>query len=146
MMKKIKAIMVGCAFVALCSCETKDLLDAKPNTNLNEESTFSDSARTIDFLFGMYADIGFSFGYRRYTYASNISAGTAEGCDEAVHRLSGATQPFVYLFNGTLNAINTAPYEYMWWRPWTNIRRANVFMSKVDGAPLSDATKTMAKA
>jgi starch-binding outer membrane protein, SusD/RagB family len=146
MMKKIMAIMAGCAFVALCSCEKKDLLDAKPNTNLNELTTFSDSARTIDFLFGMYADIGFSFGYRRYTYASNISAGTAEGCDEAVHRLSGATQPFVYLFNGTLNAINTAPYEYMWWRPWTNIRRANVFLSKVDGAPLSEATKTMAKA
>ena len=143
-MKKYILFIIIISFAGITACE-KTLLDAKPNTNLDEASTFSDSARTIDFLFGIYSDIAFSFGYRRYTYASNISAGTAEGCDEAVHRLSGATQPFVYLFNGTLNATDNAPYTYMWTTPYTNIRRANVFLAHVDAAPLSPALKVQAK-
>ncbi|MGV3765135.1 MAG: RagB/SusD family nutrient uptake outer membrane protein [Chitinophagaceae bacterium] len=145
-MKKLLSITIVTALLALSACEKKDLLDVKPNTELNAATTFNDSARTIQFLIGTYSDIAFSFGYRRYTYASNISAGTAEGCDEAVHRLSGATQPFVFLLNGTMNASQTQPYEYMWWRPWTNIRRANVFLANVDNAPLSPALKTQVKA
>lgn len=145
-MKMIYILLVASLLAGLAACEKKDLLDAKPNSDLNAATTFSDSARTIDFLFGAYAEIGFSFGYRRYTYASNISAGTAEGCDEAVHRLSGATQPFVYLFNGTLNPLQTPAYEYMWWKPWTNIRRANVFLANVDVSPISDALKKQTKA
>lgn len=145
-MKNIVIALVILGAVGISACEKKDFLDAKPNTDLNEATVFSDSARTMDFLFGFYSDIAFSFGYRRFTYASNISCGTAEGCDESVSRLSGATQPFVFLFNGTMNPVNTQPYEYMWWRPWTNIRRANVFLAKVDGSPLSPALKTMVKA
>lgn len=144
-MKTILTILIIGA-IGFCACEKKDLLDPKPNTNLNEETTFSDSTRTIDFLFGFYADIGFSFSYRRYTYTSNISAGTAEGCDEAVHRLAGGTQPFVALFNGTLNQNFTEPYMHIWTRPWTNIRRANVFLANIDGAPISDGLKRQTKA
>lgn len=145
-MKKIFFIASIATAAILASCEKKDLLDVKPNTDLNAATTFADSARTIDFLFGMYSEISFAFGYRRYTYASNISASTAEGSDEGVHRLSGATQPFVYLFNGTMNSQQTAPYEYMWWKPWTNIRRANVFLANVDNAPISAALKKQTKA
>src|SRR5882724_2164713 len=121
-MKKIFIIFVTVVFAAfLYSCKKTSALDAQVNTNLDEASTFSDSARTIDFLFGAYAEIGFSFGYRRYTYTSNISASTAEGSDEGVHRLNGPTQPFVYLFNGTLSASISDPYVYMWNTSYTDI-------------------------
>ncbi|MES1249930.1 MAG: RagB/SusD family nutrient uptake outer membrane protein, partial [Chitinophaga rupis] len=110
------------------------------------QSTFSDSGQTMQFLFGIYSDISVAFGYKRYTYASNISAGTAEGCDEAVHRLNGPTQPFVYLFNGTLNANDNAPYQYMWTTPYTDIRKVNVFLANVDNSPISAALKQQSKA
>src|SRR3712207_6341542 len=106
-MKKLLFILTLATGAGLVSCEKNDLLDVKPNSSENVETTFADSARTIDFLFGAYSEVSFAFGYRRYTYASNISAGTAEGSDEGVHRLSGATQPFVFLFNGTMNATQT---------------------------------------
>lgn len=145
-MKNILIIFSVILLAGIAACEKKDLLDPKPNTTLNEETTFSDSARTVDFLFGTYAEISFSFGYRRYTYSSNISCGTAEGCDESVSRLAGATQPFVPLFNGTLNSQQTEPYTWVWSKCWNNIRRANVFISKVDGSPLSAGMKAMTKA
>ena len=100
--------------IGLYSCQKTGTLDPQINNNLTEASTFADSGKTMQFLFGIYSDISFAFGYRRYTYASNISAGTAEGCDEAVHRLNGPTPPFVDLFNGTLNASDNAPYQYRW--------------------------------
>jgi hypothetical protein len=145
-MKKLITILILVSAFGLYSCQKKDLLDPKPNTSLNEATTFSDSARTVDFLFGTYAEISFAFGYRRYTYSSNISCGTAEGCDESVSRLSGATQPFVPLFNGTLNSQQTEPYTWVWTKCWNNIRRANVFIEKVQGSPLSAGMKAMTTA
>lgn len=146
-MKKFFLIAFAGLFAAcMYSCTKTSALDPKVSTTLDETTTFSDSARTMDFLFGIYADISFSFGYKRYTYASNISASTSEGCDEAVHRLNGATQPFVYLFNGTLNAVDNQPYVYMWTIPYTDIRRVNVFLAHVDQSPISDALKRQSKA
>jgi hypothetical protein len=146
-MKKIQLfILAGLIATAFTACFKSDTLDPKVSTALDEASTFSDSARTMDFLFRIYSDIGFAFGYRRYTYTSNISAGTAEGCDEAVHRLNGATQPFVPLYNGTLNANDNEPYRWMWQKPYENIRRVNVFMANVNQSPISDNLKQQSKA
>ncbi|KAI9451729.1 hypothetical protein F5148DRAFT_1333037 [Russula earlei] len=128
----------------LYSCQ-KSALDPQV-TPLNEAATFSDSAKTMQFLLAIYGDISYEFGYKRYTYASNISAGTEEGCDEAVHRLNGPTQPFVYLFNGTLSASIPDPYTYMWTIPYTDIRRVNVYLQQVNHAPISDALKQRTKA
>jgi hypothetical protein len=146
-MKKIISIIAAALIVTgFYACQKTGTLDPQGNTNLTEAATFSDSAKTMQFLFGIYSDISFSFGYKRYTYTSNISAGTAEGCDEAVHRLNGATQPFVYLFNGTLNATEIEPYRYQWTTSYTDIRRVNVFLKDVGTSPLSDGQKTLVKA
>lgn len=128
-----------------CSCRKTGTLDPQI-TALDETATFSDSSRTMQFLFGIYSDIAFSFGYRRYTYTSNISASTAEGCDEAVHRLNGPTQPFVYLFNGTLNANDEEPYKWMWTKSYGAIRRVNVYLQHVKTAPLSEGMKQQSTA
>ncbi len=130
----------------MVSCQKTGGLDPAVNTALTEAATFSDSTKSMQFLFGIYSDISFAFGYKRYTYASNISASTAEGCDEGVHRLNGPTQPFVYLFNGTLNASDNAPYQYMWTISYTDIRKVNVFLSQIDNAPISAALKQQTKA
>ncbi|MFL9482513.1 RagB/SusD family nutrient uptake outer membrane protein [Chitinophagaceae bacterium LWZ2-11] len=145
-MKKILIVTIIAALAAgMYGCKKTSALDPQGNTLLTQQATFSDSAKTMQFLFGIYSDISFAFGYRRYTYASNISASTAEGCDEGVHRLNGPTQPFVYLFNGTLNATDNAPYQYMWTTSYTDIRRVNVFLQNVGNSPISDALKQQSK-
>jgi len=148
-MKKISKIIAVIALVTAVvsgtdSC-TKSALDPLVVTS-DEKTTFSDSARSMDFLFGIYSDISFAFGYRRYTYTSNISASTAEGCDEGVHRLNGATQPFVPLYNGTLNSSENEPYIYEWTKPYANIRKVNVFLSHVDKLPVSAGLKQQSRA
>lgn len=147
MKKFIFPILFLTALVSLFSCSKTSILDPKVNGDLNEQTTFSDSARTMDFLFGIYANIFFDFGFNRY---NSITAGTAESSDEGNHRLSGSTQPFVINFNGSLSpsvnsGTNQSPYANSWTTPYTNIRRANVFLAHVDEAPISAELKTQSK-
>lgn len=148
-MKKIYiGLIAGVLAAQMYSCKKGDILDAKTNTDLNEATTFADSARTIDFLFGMYTDIAFDFSFNRY---NSITAGTAEACDEANHRLNGATQPFVIMLTGGLaptvnSGTNQNPYTNTYDVSYRNIRRANVFLSHVNSSPISAGLKAQSSA
>src|SRR6218665_3122012 len=99
MKKRILTSIAISIILGMSSCKKGDLLDAKTTNELNEASVFSDSSRTIDFLMGVYVDVGYTFSYRRY---GNIFAGTAEAGDEAMGRLNGPTQPFVYILSSNI--------------------------------------------
>lgn len=139
----IKLSLILLLAAALHSCVKSDLLDPKTNNELNEETVFADSSRTIDFLMAMYADASYTFSYKRW---GNIWAGTTEASDEAMSYLNGPTQPFSYIFNANISSTNTIPYENCWTVAWTNIRRANVFLGHIQETPLSASLKQTAAA
>ncbi|WP_199138016.1 RagB/SusD family nutrient uptake outer membrane protein [Pedobacter sp. ASV12] len=153
-MKKIViALLMVVAGVMIYSCKKVDILDPQLNTDLNEETTFADSAKTSNFLFGIYSDIFFDFSSRYYNSpnGSSITAGTAEACDEGNHRLFGVTQPFVVIYSGSLASVvssgtNQNPYIVAYNKPYANIRRVNIFLSNVDKSPFSAAMKKQTKA
>ncbi|WP_333863809.1 hypothetical protein, partial [Chitinophaga sp.] len=73
------------------SCAKKDLLDPTVVRTLNEELTFSDSVRTVAFVTAIYSELGANSFTSRYGNGGSL----AEGSDESVSRLFGATQPWV---------------------------------------------------
>lgn len=121
----------------LASCAKKDLLDPTVVRTLNEELTFSDSVRTISFVTAIYSELGANSFSNRYGNGGSL----AEGSDESVSRLFGATQAWVPLMIGTLNATRTTPYEKVYNNGWTNIRRANTFIKNFSKLPLAEETK-----
>jgi hypothetical protein len=148
MKKLIIGLLSTVVFIQLYSCKKGSLLDPKPNSDLNLQTTFADSSRTVDFLAGLYSDIYFDFSFNRY---NSITAGTAESSDEAHHRLAGITQPFVINFNGSLaptvsTGTNQNPYTNTYSTCYTNIRRSTIYLAEVDRAPLSASLKTRTKA
>jgi starch-binding outer membrane protein, SusD/RagB family len=143
MKNRIIGFLIVSCIIAFTACTKGDLLDPKTNNDLNEATVFSDSARTIDFLMGIYTDVGYTFSYRRY---GNIFAGTAEAGDEAMGRLNGPTQPFVYILSSNISPSFTIPYDNAWNTAWTNIRRANVFLGHVNNSPISPALKAQSVA
>ena len=156
-MKQMKKIYVGIltiiAVAMIYSCKKVDILDDQLINDLNEETTFADSARTSNFLFGIYSDIFFDFSSRYYNSGngSGISAGTAEASDEGNHRLFGVTQPFVVIYTGSLAPIvssgtNQNPYTVAYSKSYTNIRRANIYLANVDKSPISAGLKRQSKA
>lgn len=153
----MKKIFIGLftiiAVAMIYSCKKVDILDPQLNNDLNEETTFIDSAKTSNFLFGVYSDIFFEFSSRYYNSGngSGITAGTAEACDEGNHRLFGVTQPFVVIYTGSLAPIvssgtNQNPYIVAYNKSFANIRRANIYLANVDKAPISAGLKKQTKA
>ncbi|MES2777227.1 MAG: RagB/SusD family nutrient uptake outer membrane protein [Bacteroidota bacterium] len=131
-MKNILIIMVLIA--GLASCNKTGFLDNK-STTLDETAVFSDSIRTMQFLNRIYADIGFSFTKGRWSSHGNSEFAT----DDAEYQLSGATQAAVVLYNGTISPTNLPSGLTDFWNlPYTNIRRANLMLSKLPVVPLPE--------
>lgn len=139
-MKKIFLFLfVITSFIA---CKKSDsFLDGQAIT-LSEDQVFSDSARTNDFLNSIYADVGFSFAKGRWNSHGNTEIAT----DDAEYTLSGVAQAAVILYNGSISPTayesgNNALLDFFN-IPYTNIRRVNLYLSKVAGSPLPDALKS----
>lgn len=146
-MKNLALFFLTVLLIAgLYSCKKNGgLLDPKINTDLNEESVFSDSTRTMGFLFNIYNDLAFSFTYSRWNTASG-TPGLSEACDEEVHRLSSGAQRWIMVALGTVNAADGGPYLNEWSTSYKNIRKVNLYFKKVGDAPLSNALKIQSKA
>jgi hypothetical protein len=124
-------------FSALLSCSKSGFLDNKA-VSLSEETVFSDSLRTRNFLFRIYSDVGFSFTKGRWSSHGN----TEQATDDAEYAYSGTTQLAVVLYNGSVSP-STFPFTEFWSLPWTNIRRVNLLLSKLPTTPLAASTRSL---
>lgn len=151
-MKKI-IIITGAIFI-LAACKKAGGFLENKSTALDEALVFSDSARTIGFLNGIYgegtygntnfAGIGFSFNKRRWETHGN----TEQSTDDAEYSLAATTRPSVMLYLGTLSASDygqSPPATDFWSVPYKNIRRCNLLISKLPTTPLSVALQNRMK-
>ncbi|HTM97326.1 MAG TPA: RagB/SusD family nutrient uptake outer membrane protein [Pedobacter sp.] len=147
---KLKHILISSILITsvIVSCKKGDsFLDKKLTNTLNEETTFKDSINTIGFLTRIYTDIGFSFDPTRWE-----AGGHPIVSDEAVPvQYTGYQNDAVILAQGLLTGATTGLSKNVrilnnWATPWSNIRRVNKFLSKVDESPLSPALRKRLKA
>ncbi|KAA8479106.1 putative outer membrane starch-binding protein [Arcticibacter tournemirensis] len=135
--------------VLVGSCKKENFLGKTKSTDLDENTVFADSAYTMNFLNGIYSDIGFSVAPNRFKIknASGFylnGGGLDAASDEAEGALSGAVNTYIQFATGTVNpAIIT---DDAWRISYTNIRRANIFLKHRPHADLSDKLKTRTKA
>jgi starch-binding outer membrane protein, SusD/RagB family len=136
-MIKLRSIYFVLLCVTALSCRKEsDFLDKKTVTDLNEQTTFSDSARTMNFLVGIYSDIGFSASPSRFESRSGVNVAS----DEAEGYLIGGNQWHVRFANAVINPLIIP--EDAWTTSYANIRRANVFLRNLPNAPLSAGLKS----
>ena len=124
-------------------------LEQVETTDLDRESVFADSAYTAGFLSQIYVDVGYDVKPNRYT--TNVFGVTKEhgglqtACDEAAYKVVSDVTNDVMFATGTINSLNVLEDD-VWKKAYTNIRRVNLFMKYVDGAPLLESTKIQYKA
>jgi starch-binding outer membrane protein, SusD/RagB family len=141
-MKKVLIALLIITSLAACK-KSSDFLDGQAIT-LDENAVFSDSARTMAFLTGIYSDIAFSFNKGRWDSHGN----TEQATDDAEYTLSGVAQIAVILYNGSISptTYNTRGIVQDFWNtPYTNIRRVNLLLSKLPATPLSPALQARVK-
>jgi len=138
-MKNIPIIYAMFVMLVLASCNKQSFLDQTQSTDLNEQVVFADSAYTIDFLSGIYADIGFA------TWPKRFGGGGLDACtDEAEGTGLGSINTFIQFATGTVNS-NIITKD-AWTTPYTNIRRANILLKNLPNARFGDDIKVRVKA
>jgi starch-binding outer membrane protein, SusD/RagB family len=139
--KRMKSLLkymtvIGCVAL-LASCSKS--LEKEPLERITDDLAFDQIDKNADyakqFLYGTYLQL--PDGYNRLSGAFLES-----GTDDAVHAQDGnAIESFR---NGRITALNIV--DNAWSRNYTGIRRVNIFLSKIDRVPTTDALKTQWKA
>lgn len=138
MKKKISIIAILAFMVVTYSCKKGGLLDESTLTTLNEETTFADSINTQAFLTRIYQQVGFQYDIQ-YLDAGGHSGAADEG---VAGRYNGTQNSAVVIAFGLISKSSTnSDFINMWSVPYQNIRRVNVLLQNIGGAPLSAATK-----
>lgn len=138
-MKKKFLLISALASLVMYSCKKESFLDQTQSSELNEKAVFADSAYTINFLSGIYSNIGFSTWPKRFG-GGGLDAST----DEAEGAGSGAINTFIQFATGTVNAsiiTNDA-----WGIPYTNIRRVNLILKNLPNTRIGENVKVRIKA
>lgn len=138
-MKKRFLLISILASLVLYSCKKESFLDQTQTSELNEKAVFADSAYTINFLSGIYSDIGFSTWPKRFG-GGGLDAAT----DESEGAGSGGINTFIQFATGTVNAsiiTNDA-----WRIPYTNIRRVNIMLRNLPNTRFGENVRTRVKA
>ncbi len=138
-MNKSQLTFCALAFLACTACSKQGFLDQTQSSDLNEEVVFSDSTYTINFLSGIYGDIGFATWPKRFG-GGGLDAST----DEAEGAGLGSINTFIQFATGTVNSniiTNDA-----WATTYTNIRRANIMLKNLHRARFGTTIKVRVKA
>ncbi len=125
--------------VFFSSC-TKQFLDQTTTTDLNEESVFSDSARTIDFLTQIYTNIDFSFNPARFDGRAGLDACS----DEAEGPSASVVTAYNEFATGSVNSYSISADA--WSISYQNIRAVNQYISHLPSVPFNDALKQRTRA
>lgn len=125
--------------LTLVSCGKKNFLDQTETTNLNEQTVFSDSARTVAFLTNIYVDIGFTESATRFG-----NGGLDAACDEAEPQKSDLITTSVQFATGTVNPSIIS--KDAWDLPYTNIRRVNLLLKHLPQTPIPSHVRNVMKA
>jgi len=121
--------------VLLAACNKGNVLDQVQTTDLNEATTFSDSARTLQFLTRIYTDLNLSASPQRL----GGSIGIYSIGDEVESNLQSGTAYNIIFQTGAVSALNI-PTD-AWEVSYANIRRVNVYLKNLPNTPLSAALK-----
>jgi hypothetical protein len=128
MKPKYKLLWVLIAASLLTSC-AKDVLDIKPTDQVNDELLWRNQDMVQAYTSNFYAQL--PAGYLSpYPGASTFYWLLSAATDDATTGITAAS----VLWNGTYDG-STSPLNGNWTSRYTYIRRANVFLQKIDGVP-----------
>lgn len=129
------AVATGCK-------KANSFLDSQSTNDLTEQSVFADSARTGDFLIGIYGRLGVQSDP---VEVNAVGAPFAAATDEAETRWPGGHNVPNQIFQGSFGTNFFSANDRDWSFFYTGIRMTNIYLKNVDNAPLSPALKAKSK-
>lgn len=124
-------LVTAIALFGFIACTKEGFLGQTATTDLNENSVFSDSARSMDFLAQIYSNIGFSFSLTRF----NGLAGLDACSDEAEGPSASTVTTYNQFVTGSVNAFSISTDA--WTLSYSNIRAVNQFIAHLNVMPFN---------
>lgn len=144
-MKIYKSLILP-AFIAIVaiSCEKEGVLENSTQTDIFDAQVWTDSIKTTQVLTAVYSGLGPESMLTRINTSNSLS----EFSDESDERWTATNvSPAAPFQKGSMSASSLVePFNNMWRDSYINIRRANLFISRVDESPLHPTTKKRMKA
>jgi starch-binding outer membrane protein, SusD/RagB family len=137
------AALLFSVIIAATGCRKgQGFLDPQSTAELNERTTFIDSARTVEFLNTVYQGLSHMAGPQE---VNTVGAPLGETTDEADSRWPGGHNVPLQVIGGnyTGNWANRVVND--WATLYNRIRQANIYLKNVDGSPLSAQLKARTK-
>ncbi|MES2276109.1 MAG: RagB/SusD family nutrient uptake outer membrane protein [Bacteroidota bacterium] len=134
---RFAGLFIFCSAILLTitsSCK-KSFLDQKTLSIITEQSVFSDSLNTLNYVNSRYNNVDYSYEPNRFG-----AGGLEAACDEA----ESATAPTQYqnmISNGAANASNTD--KNVWATTYQQVRAINIFLKNKATIPVTTAKKNM---
>lgn len=139
MKEKIFFPAISFAVLLVVSCTKQDFLEQTQTTDLTEQSVFTDSTRSMNFLTDIYTETAFSM------YPSRFGNG---GLDAATDELEvpGAANitSSIQFATGSVNPAIIS--NDAWATPYSNIRAVNNFLKHIPQMPFGAQQKVRVKA
>jgi starch-binding outer membrane protein, SusD/RagB family len=129
-------LITVCFFIA---CKKQSFLDKTTTTDLTEKAVFSDSARSMDFLTNIYANVGFSFSLSRFGGAAGLDACS----DEAEGPLSASVTTYNQFASASVSSFNIATDA--WNISYSQIRAVNQFLKHLPVIPFNNILRNRTK-
>lgn len=143
---KIYKYLILPAFIAIVSisCEKDGVLTNDTQTDIFDAQVWTDSVLTTRVLTAVYSGLGPENMLIRINTTNSLS----EYSDESDERWTATNlSPASPFQKGSMTAASLpAPFNNMWRDTYISIRRANLFIERVETSPLSAATKKRMKA
>ena len=133
-MKKL-LIVLAVLTTGLLACSKQGFLDQTTTTDLDENSVFSDSARSMDFLAQIYTGIGYSFTPSRFSGLAGLDASS----DEAEGPLATGITTYSQFASGSISAFTISTDA--WTAGYQNIRAVNQFLAHLSVIPFNEDLK-----
>jgi hypothetical protein len=121
------------------ACKKNSFLASTVTNNLDSTTVFKDSTYAMEFLNGIYTNIGFATDPKRFNSGGQV-AGLESACDEAEGPNLSASNGFTMFATGTVNPT-IVPTD-AWSTPYTQIRACNQFLTHLYEIPFNTALKS----
>jgi starch-binding outer membrane protein, SusD/RagB family len=134
----------GFVVLSMVSCNKEGFLDKTQSTDLNEETVFADSTYAMNFLNGIYVNVGFSSSPTRFSSTYATYPGLESACDEAEGYVGGAGNTYIQFATGTVSS--TVVSKDAWETPYKEIRAVNMLLKHLSKVPVTAGLKERVKA
>ncbi|MDQ0641104.1 hypothetical protein QF042_004669 [Pedobacter sp. W3I1] len=120
---------------SLSSCKKSGFLDQKTLSQIDENTVFTDSLNSWNYVNSRYSNLTYSWEPTRW------GRGGVDAASDEVQAANAPTEQHAYWAGGAVNPSNVS--SEIWTTTWQQVRAVNIFLKNQSRIPMTENTKKL---